>query len=198
MKRRQRIARAATDLSEGRPPDRSVGASRENIAGQRAQVARAAAALIVEQEIDDWQFARRKAARDLGIEQASAAQPDRGQLELALREYVETYLADEQAELLEHLRFEALDWMLELSEFDPVLTGFVAEGWAYPGCEIRLELRADDAKLVEIALLNRDIAFEFGPAHSSGSRRPEVLEIDGDNGPIRLVVQDDLHRRNRR
>ena len=174
----------------------SPESDRYDVSSLREQLARTAASLIVEQEIDDWQFARRKAAKMLGIENTSL-QPDRQQLEAALREYVESYLADEQAELVSRLRAEALDWMEQLSEFEPVLTGFIADGWAYPGCEIRLEILADNAKIVEIALLNRDIDFIHGRVAGPGPR-PEILEIEGESGPVRLVIQDLSQRRNRK
>ena len=163
---------------------------------EREQIAQAAAALIIESGIADWQFARRKAARQLGLGER-AAMPDRTQLEAALREYAALYLADEQPGLLDGLQAEALQWMEKLEEFDPELTGPVAEGWAYPGCEIRLELLADDAKVVEIALLNRGIDVIHLPARAP-TAGPVSLQADGEYGPVRLVVQDVAQRRNRK
>jgi phosphoglycolate phosphatase-like HAD superfamily hydrolase len=162
----------------------------------REKIAQAAAALIVEQQIDDWQFARRKAARQLGFDERTPL-PDRDQLEAALRGYAQLYLADEQDELVDELRAEAREWMERFAEFQPELTGPLAEGWAYPGCEIRLELLADDPKTVEIALLNLNIDFGHVSSRPSPSA-PEVLGIDGETGPIRLVIQDYLQRRNRK
>jgi hypothetical protein len=162
----------------------------------RNQIAQAAAALIVEEQIDDWQFARRKAARQLGFA-ARAQLPDREELEAAVRGYAQLFLADEQAELVSHLRREALEWMGELAEFSPELTGPAAEGWGYPGCEIRIELLADDAKLVEIALLNRNV--HFVPEDARGAAKgPEILAIEGGVGPVRLIIRDPAQRRNRR
>jgi hypothetical protein len=169
---------------------------RPNLAHEREQIAQAAAALIIEGGVTDWQFARRKAARQLGLGER-AGLPDRLQLEAALREYAALYLADEQPDLLHQLRAEAIEWMKRLEEFDPELTGPVAEGWAYPGCEIRLELLADDAKVVEIALLNRGIDVTHLPARAPGAGVVS-LHVDGETGPVRLVVQDVAQRRNRR
>jgi hypothetical protein len=163
---------------------------------ERLRIAQAAAALIVEEQIDDWQFARRKAARQLGCD-PRARMPDRIELESAVREYVQLFLADEQPQLLAELRIEALRWMEELVAFEPELTGALAEGWAFPGCEIRLELLADDAKVVEIALLNRDIEFASSSPQPAGAGA-EVLLIETESGPLRLVVQDVTQRRNRK
>lgn len=166
------------------------------MANEREQIAQAAAALIIESGISDWQFARRKAARQLGLGER-ANMPDRVELESALREYAAIYLADEQPGLLEELQAGALRWMELLREFEPELTGPAAEGWAYPGCEIRLELLADDAKVVEIALLNRGVDVEHLPAAGPGNG-PVTLHVDGEAGPVRLVVQDLGQRRNRK
>jgi hypothetical protein len=180
-----------------RIPDRqNTSGERHCLANEREQIAQAAAALIIESGIADWQFARRKAARQLGLGER-ARLPDRTQLEAALREYAALYLADEQPGLLDELRAEALQWMEKLEEFDPELTGPVAEGWAYPGCEIRLELLADDAKVVEIALLNRGIDVTHLPGRAPGAG-PVSMHADGETGRVRLVVQDVGQRRNRK
>ena len=167
------------------------------MANERERIAQVAAALIIESGIDDWQLARRKALRQLGLSERTPL-PNRVQLEAALREYASIYLAEEQPALLEELRGEALEWMELLADFDPELTGPVAEGWAYPGCEIRIELLADDAKIVEIALLNRQIDVDHAPSKSNASSSPVILESDGESGPVRLIVQDVGHRRNRK
>ena len=166
------------------------------MANERERVAQAAAALIIESGIEDWQFARRKAQKQLGLSERTPM-PDRVELEAALREYAAIYLADEQPELLAELRAEALDWMELLEEFEPVLTGAVAEGWAYPGCEIRLELLADDAKVVEIALLNRQINVDHQPSKGPPSGIV-TLRVEGESGPVRLIIQDEGQRRNRK
>ena len=166
------------------------------MANERERIAQAAAALIIESGIDDWQFARRKAVKQLGLSERTSL-PDRAQLEAALRDYAAIYLTEEQPELLEELRSEALQWMELLREFDPALTGPVAEGWAYPGCEIRLELLADDAKVVEIALLNRQVNVTHQQTRVSPAG-PVTLLADGQSGPVRLIVQDVGQRRNRR
>ena len=165
------------------------------MANEREHIAQAAAQLIIESGIDDWQLARRKAVKQLGLSER-APMPDRAELEAALREYAAIYLSDEQPELVAELRHEALQWMELLREFDPELTGPAAEGWAYPGCEIRLELLADDVKLVEITMLNRQVRVDHAQARSPSS--PVILEAEGYNGPVRMIVHDVGDRRNRK
>ena len=166
------------------------------MANEKELIAQAAAVLIIEHGIGDWQFARRKAARQLGLDE-HATMPDRSLLEAALKDYVELYLGDERAELLEEAQCEALEWMEALADFEPELSGPVAEGWAYPGCEIRIELLADDAKVVEIALLNQGISIRHLTQKES-PHSPVSLQADGETGPVRLLVQDVALRRNRK
>lgn len=178
-----------------RRPDGPPGNASAAAAG-RAAVAEAAAVMIVEEAEADWQFARRKAARQLGLDER-VAMPDRVELEAAVRRYVEEYLGEEQAGAQAEAEEEALEWMDALAGFQPELTGAVAEGWAYPGCEIRLELLAHDAKIVEIALLNRGIDVRHAPTRGA-PQGPASLDADGETGPVRLVVQDLAQRRNRK
>ena len=165
------------------------------MANEREHIAQAAAQLIIESGIADWQFARRKAVKQLGLSER-APMPDRAELEAALRDYAAIYLTEEQPELVAELRSEALQWMELLAEFDPELTGPAAEGWAYPGCEIRLELLADDVKLVEIALLNAQVRVDHAPLKSPSST--PVLEAEGYSGPVRMIIHDVSDRRNRK
>ena len=165
------------------------------MANEREHIAQAAAQLIIESGIDDWQLARRKAVKQLGLSER-APMPDRAELEAALRDYAAIYLTEEQPELVAELRTEALQWMEMLAEFDPELTGPAAEGWAYPGCEIRLELLADDVKLVEIALLNAQVRVDHAPLKSPSST--PVLEAEGYSGPVRMIIHDVSDRRNRK
>ena len=63
--------------------------------------------------------------------------------------------------------------------------------------EIRLELMADDAKMVEIALLNQEIPVRHLPQRGPGAG-PTALQVDGESGFVRLIVQDLGQRRNRK
>ena len=87
------------------------------------------------------------------------ALPGDDEIAAALAEYHALFGGDAHAATLRAQREEALRWMRRLREFAPLLTGGVAAGWATEHSDIRLELVANDAKLVELALLNAGVAY---------------------------------------
>jgi hypothetical protein len=161
----------------------------------RSRIAQAAARLIAEHGLSDWNLAKRKACRELGLTDREAL-PDNEEVQQALRDYNNLFHADQQPAQLRQQRAEALRWMQRLSEWNPVLTGAVAGGWATEHSEIRLELEAEDAKAVELALINASIAYASAPP--AGGRPDQIqLRIDGRQASLRLVIVSALERRNR-
>ena len=109
----------------------------------RSRIAQTTARLIAEHGLTDWNAAKRKACRELGLPDREAL-PDNDEVEQALRDYNSLFLSDEQPTRLRQQRLEALRWMERLSEWKPVLTGAVAAGWATAHSELRLELEAEE------------------------------------------------------
>src|SRR5205814_8601624 len=93
----------------------------------RTEIAQAAAKLIIEHGIDDWAHAKRKAARQLGVNKQTNL-PSAEEIEQALREYNSLYRPQSQIELLHARRSLALVWMKLLNNFSPRLTAGVASG----------------------------------------------------------------------
>lgn len=152
----------------------------------RETIATVAARIIVESELTDWGLARRKAAAELGLAAHGAPLPSDEAIIAEIRTYHALYSGPQWALQLRAQREAALEAMIELARFNPVLTGSVAEGWAHAGSEIRIELTPESAKDVEYALLNLDV--EFKPAQAKdGTALYEIL--DGD-WPMRLVVRE--------
>lgn len=159
------------------------GGGREE-ARDRAQIAAVAARLILEHGISDWSLAKRKASHQLMLD-ARAALPGDDEVEEALAAHQSLFGGADQAESLARMRGEALRWMRELAAWSPRLTGGVAAGWAGDHNEIRIELVVDDAKTVELALVNRGVAYRGAALASNGSTE---LSIDGSAGRVRLVL----------
>src|ERR1700694_5385547 len=131
----------------------------------RARIAQAAARLIAEHGLNDWQAAKRKACRHLGLPDHEAL-PGNEEVEQALRDYNTLFQGMAQVASLRAQRRDALGWMEKLSQWKPLLTGAVAAGWATEYSEVRLGLEAEDAKSVELSLINAGIAYEAVRAHS--------------------------------
>ena len=119
--------------------------------------------LILEHGVTDWHDAKRKAARQLLLPENSAL-PDNDEIEAALFEHQSLFGGalwgdDAHASQLRARRCQALVWMDRLIAFSPKLYGALAEGWGGEHQDIRLELIAEDAKAVELRLIDDRIRY---------------------------------------
>jgi hypothetical protein len=161
----------------------------------RARIAQAAARLIAEHGLNDWQVAKRKACRHLGLPDHEAL-PGNEEVEQALRDYNTLFQGTAQVASLRAQRMDALGWMERLLQWKPLLTGAVAAGWATEHSEVRLELEAEDAKSVELSLINAGIAYASVPAPRGDGQAPQ-LRVESPQATIRLVILSPQQRRNR-
>jgi hypothetical protein len=165
------------------------GASHRD-AQNRVRIAQAAARLIVEHGITDWSLAKRKAARELMLPEREAL-PGDDEVQAALAEHHAIFARDTHDDQLRAQRDRALVWMRRLAQFAPHLTGGVAEGWATEHSDIRLELVAEDAKAVELVLLNAGETYR-----AMGSDRDGASELYLDRG-VRLSIRTPERSRQR-
>ncbi|MFO1322623.1 MAG: UDP-N-acetylmuramate--alanine ligase [Burkholderiales bacterium] len=159
----------------------------------RLRIAQVAAKLIAEHGIADWSLAKRKAARQLMLPER-AALPGDDEVEAALADYHALFGGEAHDRQLREQRTEALAWMRRLAEFAPLLTGGVAAGWATAHSDIRIELTAADAKLVELALLNAGVAYRAMHADRDGAAE---LYVDTPRGGVRLSIRAPADARQR-
>jgi hypothetical protein len=160
----------------------------------RARIAQATARLIAEHGLTDWTAAKRKACRELGLPER-ATLPANDEVEQALHDYNTLFRHRSQPLSLRAQREAAMQWMDELSRWNPVLIGGAAAGWATEHSDVHLELEAEDPKEVELALINAGVEYAAATATDSLSR--VELRLDGDNCGIRLSILTPLQRRNR-
>lgn len=162
----------------------------------RTAIAVAAARMIVEDGAD-YSSAKRRAARQILGGTHSDMLPDNAQIEDEVRIYNELFLADSQPQRLLHLRQLALRMMQELARFNPYITGAVFNGTAGEHSDIHLQLFYDNAKDVEIFLLNKNVKFEVSEGQHFKPRRMEVIETisfmwQGEGIILSLYPEDDL------
>ena len=143
---------------------------------------------MAEEGTADYGFAKRKAARNLGLGDNEAL-PTNDEVETELRAYQALYQSEEQPARLAELRRDALEAMDLLAEFHPYLTGPVLDGTAGRYAGIQLELFADSAKDVEIMLLSRDISYDVDEKirHHPGAPEAQLL-LDWNGSPLRISV----------
>lgn len=160
--------------------------------GMRARIAAAAARIMAEDGVDDFALAKRKAARQLGVEGRHAL-PRNDEIEAELRAYRSLYQAEEHSLRIAELRRVALDAMRTLERFNPYLTGSVLKGIAGPYGEIELQLFPQSPKEVELYLLDRNAAYTTHEARRySGDRARAValLSLHWQGAPLKLTVFD--------
>ena len=173
--------------------------ARENSQQLRQLIAQQAARMMAEEGISDYAYAKKKAGRQLGTNDASCL-PTNSEIAEEVKIYQELFYADEQPEQLKLLRSDALTTMQLLERFNPQLTGAVLDGTAGRYAETNIHLFADSLKEVEMFLLNKQIPFETneksyrimndGKRDKKGSHRKivPVFTLEGPNGLIKLSV----------
>jgi hypothetical protein len=157
----------------------------------RSHLAYLAARIMVEDGIEDYSLAKRKAARQAGAGEGRQL-PDNQEIDAARASLQQIFHTDEQPAQLAALRETAAHAMRELAAFDPHLTGAVLHGTAGKYAAVQLQLFTDDATRVELFLLGRGIEFSAGQSVLySGETRvtaPTYALYDDDDTEIQLTV----------
>lgn len=127
----------------------------------REQLAHHAARLMAEDGITDYAFAKRKAARQMGVPDTRHL-PSNQEVDGALRSFRNLYQQDSHPEVLHALREQAWLTMRRLEQFHPYLTGSVLSGTAGEQSDINLVVFSDDEKAVLLYLLKLGVEFDSG------------------------------------
>lgn len=146
----------------------------------RRRIAQATARLLAMDGSQDYGSAKRKAARQLGAPDSQNL-PDNQEIEDALREYQSLFQHDEARTQLALLRDIAVEYMEQLTAYDPHLTGSVLNGTAGKHSDINLQLFSDDEKEIEFWLMRLPHPYRAGELRSG--------EFKGQGYP-RFVIDD--------
>lgn len=156
----------------------------------RREIAALAARMMAEDGVQDYGFAKRKAARQLGATEADSL-PTNAEIESELRAWQAIFQDDEHAERLVEMRRAAIEVMRLLADFQPYLTGAVLDGTAGRYSEVDIEIYSQSAKDVEIFFLNRDLRYEHRePRRAAPDAAEAVLVFDWDEVPIRVSIYE--------
>lgn len=134
----------------------------------------------------EYGFAKRKAARQLGLAD-NRNLPDNREVEEALRSYQALYQGQEQQDRLSLLRKIAVEYMELLEEFDPHLTGSVLNGTAGRHSDVDLQLFADSDKELEFFLLNRQLPYRRGETRNEGQSYPHY-SLEDPRAAVELTI----------
>jgi hypothetical protein len=151
-----------------------------NDSSLRDQIAAVAARFIAEDGLD-YAGAKERAVREVIGEARHRhvdCMPDNARVQAAVREHQALFMADTQPLRLAHLRAVARDVMRFLigagPDLEPFVTGAIVNGTAGEHSDVHLVVFDDNAKDIEIFLLNTGIDFEVAEA---GSRNGETLSF---------------------
>ena len=153
-----------------------------------AAIAVAAARLIVEEGLE-YGAAKRRAARDLGVDARSRELPGNDDVEDEVRTYLDLFHADTQPTELAELRRIAAVWMERLAAFRPHLTGAVWRGTATRLSRISIDLYCDDSKSAEIALIDMRVDYDVGSVDGPRGRVFDVLSFHVPSQALAMPVR---------
>lgn len=126
----------------------------------RKQIVSEAARIMAEDGVRDFQMAKRKAARRLGMNE-TRNMPTNQEIDEAMRGYVELFHAD-LPQTLSRLRSLALEGMRLLAPFNPRLVGPVLSGVVTKYTEIQLHVTVDEFEELLFFFQEHDIPVEQG------------------------------------
>lgn len=156
----------------------------------RSSIAHLAARIMAEDGIEDYALAKRKAARQAGMPDSHQL-PTNDEIDAALRTHQQLYRVEEHRMRLRALRSKAVKAMREFAQFNPYLTGSVLSGNAGKYADIDLQLFTDNAKSVELYLIDREIPYKTTQSrlYSGGELRTfPLFAVDDDGTEILLTV----------
>ena len=126
----------------------------------KASVANLAAQMIMEEGIKDYLFAKKKAAKSLGLNE-KASLPTNSQIDKAIDDFNKIFNSDIDIEFLQQFKKQALEVMNIFKNFKPHLMNQLSQGVIPKFPEIKINLFADNLKDVEYVLLNSELSYDF-------------------------------------
>lgn len=126
----------------------------------RQRLAQEAARIMLESGLQDFQYAKQKAAEHLKTS-GTHNLPNNIEIEQAIEEYQRLYKANSQPEHLRHLRKTALEAMQFFKDYSPRLVGSVISGTADEHSPVYLHLFSDNLETIAMQLIDHKIPYEL-------------------------------------
>ena len=126
----------------------------------KISVANLAAQLIMEEGIKDYLFAKKKAAKSLGLNE-NVNLPTNSQIDEAIDDFNKIFNPNIDIEFLQQFKTQALEVMNIFKNFKPHLMNQLSLGIIPKFPEIKINLFADNLKDVEYVLLNSELSYDF-------------------------------------
>ncbi|KRO78525.1 hypothetical protein N8804_02455 [Methylophilaceae bacterium] len=160
----------------------------------RLSIASKAAEIIMEEGINDYQYAKKKAVRYLDLD-ASDILPSNDEIDKALINYRLIFTAEIDIDLVKILKTEALAIMAFFADFNPYFVTQIFEGLLPKYPIIQINLFSDNMKEIEYVLLNNNIPFATKDFNISEKRTKKqsvkkipIILIERGSIPIELKI----------
>jgi len=160
----------------------------------RLSIASKAAEIIMEEGINDYQYAKKKAVRYLDLD-ASDILPSNDEIDKALINYRLIFTAEVDIDLVKILKTEALAIMAFFADFNPYFVTQIFEGLLPKYPIIQINLFSDNMKEIEYVLLNNNIPFATKDFNISEKRTKKqsvkkipIILIESGSIPIELKI----------
>ena len=165
----------------------------------KISVANLAAQLIMEEGIKDYLFAKKKAAKSLGLNE-NVSLPTNSQIDKAIDDFNKIFNPNIDIEFLQQFKTQALEVMNIFKNFKPHLMNQLSQGIIPKFPEIKINLFADNLKDVEYVLLNSELSYDFkevkmnakGGKHSVKSIPTIYLENLSIPAEIKVYFENDF------
>ncbi|MBD3618547.1 MAG: hypothetical protein HUJ28_03670 [Chromatiales bacterium] len=128
---------------------------------ERLLIAEEAARLVLDEGLEDFGLAKRKAAEHLGLG-ATRNLPRNVEVEAAVLERQSLFQTEEERAHVAHLRATALEAMRLFADYSPRLVGSALKGTAHAAQRITLHLFANSVEEVCFLLMDRRIPYDLG------------------------------------
>lgn len=163
----------------------------------RAEIAAAAARLIIDSALD-YHSAKQKAARRAfgGGTPPAGLMPSNDDIDQALREHLDLF-DPEHAERVTAYRNAARLWLTRLADYHPHVCGGAWKGVVAPHSPLHIQCFTDDGKELEMLLLDAGVNYDVVEVAHFSARLPDVPALvfhDRHHLPIMISVyqHDDL------
>jgi hypothetical protein len=150
---------------------------------ERLLIAQEAARLVLDEGLDDFGVAKRKAAEHLGLG-ATRNLPKNVEIEAAVLERQSLFQTNAERAHVAALRRAALNAMRLFADYSPRLVGSALKGTAHTTRRVTLHLFADSVEEVCFLLMDREIPYQLGERRLrfAGDQRdiPSISFVAGD------------------
>jgi hypothetical protein len=141
---------------------------------ERLLIAEEAARLVLDEGLEDFGLAKRKAAEHLGLG-ATRNLPRNVEVEAAVLERQSLFQTEEERAHVAYLRATALEAMRLFADYSPRLVGSALKGTAHAVQRITLHLFANAVEEVCFLLMDRRIPYDLGSRRLRFGGEPQEL-----------------------